>query len=180
MSDLEPLIFSGALTAFLLTGAAKLTLEQIISLVILVKKLKATIKCNYSLELGNLETRVSGKPEKHSSAVSREKLEPVGSRVRSRRVLPRPSNEEVALVEIKLTLGQRLKERRINQGLSQRELAKRLRSRQSRVAQMEAGDPTVSIDLLLRALFAAGAKKKDIAEAIFHRSELGTKSLCRE
>jgi len=31
---------------------------------------------------------------------------------------------------------------------------------------MEASDPAVSIDLLIRALFVAGAKKKDIARAI--------------
>jgi hypothetical protein len=31
---------------------------------------------------------------------------------------------------------------------------------------MEAGDPAVSVDLLIRALFAAGAKRKDIARAI--------------
>jgi hypothetical protein len=31
---------------------------------------------------------------------------------------------------------------------------------------MEAADPTVSIDLLLRALFALGAKPKDVAVAI--------------
>ena len=53
-----------------------------------------------------------------------------------------------------------------------RELAKRLRSSQSRVAKMEASDPAVSIDLLIRALLAAGAKKKDIAKAIAQTESL--------
>ena len=71
------------------------------------------------------------------------------------------SDEEAAFVELKLTLSASLKKCRTSQGLSQHELAKRLRSSQSRVAKMEASDPAVSLDLLIRALFAAGAKKKN-------------------
>jgi hypothetical protein len=36
----------------------------------------------------------------------------------------------------------------------------------TRCAKMEAADPTVSVDLLLRALFALGAKRRDIVAAI--------------
>jgi len=74
--------------------------------------------------------------------------------------------EEAAFVETKLALSQSLHDRRTAQGLSQAALAKRLTSSQSRVAKMEAADPTVSIDLLLRALFALGAKPRDVASAI--------------
>jgi hypothetical protein len=37
---------------------------------------------------------------------------------------------------------------------------------------MEASDPTVSVDLLIRALLATGANKKDIAKAIAQSESL--------
>jgi hypothetical protein len=77
--------------------------------------------------------------------------------------------EEAAFVETKLALSQSLRDRRRAQNVSQTTLAKRLSSSQSRVAKMEAADPTVSIDLLLRALFALGAKPRDVATAIQRR-----------
>ena len=103
---------------------------------------------------------------KNMKASKRKKLEAAGWKVGSTREFLGLSDEEAAFVELKLTLSNSLKKCRTNQGLSQTELAKRLRSSQSRVAKMEASDPAVSIDLLIRALLAAGAKKKDIAKAI--------------
>lgn len=77
--------------------------------------------------------------------------------------------EEAAFVETKLALSRSVRDRRTTRGLSQSALAKRLNSSQSRVAKIEAADPTVSIDLLLRALFALGAKPRDVASAIHKR-----------
>ena len=79
------------------------------------------------------------------------------------------SAEEAAFVETKLALSQSLRKRRTAQNMSQTALAKRLRSSQSRVAKMEAADATVSIDLLLRGLFALGAKPRDVAAALRRR-----------
>ena len=76
------------------------------------------------------------------------------------------SSEEIEFVELKLALSAELKDLRAEHGLSQVQLAQRLRSSQSRVAKMEASDPSVSIDLLIRGLLAAGASKGDIANAI--------------
>ncbi len=76
------------------------------------------------------------------------------------------SEEEVAFVDLKLALSTSLRERRTEQGLSQSALARRIGSSQSRVAKMEASDPTVSLDLLIRALLAMGASRRDIASAI--------------
>jgi len=76
------------------------------------------------------------------------------------------SAEEADYVELKLALSSTLKERRSSSGLSQGALAKKLGSSQSRVAKMEASDPTVSVDLLIRGLLATGASKSDIASAI--------------
>jgi ribosome-binding protein aMBF1 (putative translation factor) len=72
----------------------------------------------------------------------------------------------VALVETKLALSGSVRDRRMAQGLSQAELAKRLKASQSRIAKVKAADPTVSADLLLRALFALGATPTDVASAI--------------
>jgi DNA-binding XRE family transcriptional regulator len=76
------------------------------------------------------------------------------------------SDAEVALIETKLLLSRALRDRRKREGLSQEELARRLRSSQSRVAKMEAGDPSVSMDLLVRSLFVLGASSDDLARAI--------------
>jgi len=77
---------------------------------------------------------------------------------------------EEALVELKLTLSRRLRERRARNRLSQGQLAKLLGSSQSRVAKMEAGDPSVSIDLLVRSLLTMGATRKELADVIAHKN----------
>ena len=74
--------------------------------------------------------------------------------------------EEAALVEIKAALSRSLRARRTKQGKSQTAVARQLKSSQSRVAKMEAADPSVSVDLLLRALVALGATPRDIAKAL--------------
>ena len=76
------------------------------------------------------------------------------------------SAEEAAYVEMKVTLSRTLKERRIKKRLNQTQFAKLINSSQSRVAKMEAGDPSVSIDLLVKSLLALGASKKDVARSI--------------
>lgn len=76
------------------------------------------------------------------------------------------SPEEAAFIELKLALSKRLKQQRESQQLTQQALAKRIKSSQSRVAKMEAGDPSVSLDLIVRTLLSAGATAQDIAEAI--------------
>lgn len=76
------------------------------------------------------------------------------------------SAEESRFIELKLALSRWLRERREAQKLTQMELARQLRSSQSRIAKMEAGDPSVSLDLLIRSLFALGATKRDLAQVI--------------
>ena len=62
------------------------------------------------------------------------------------------SDEEAAYIEMKLALSEKLKQRRQRKRMTQADLAKLVRSSQSRVAKMEAGDPTVSMDLLVKSL----------------------------
>jgi len=76
------------------------------------------------------------------------------------------SPEESEHIEFKLELSRSLRERREKRKLTQADLAEQLGSSQSRVAKMEAGDPSVSIDLLVRSLFSLGAMKRDLGRII--------------
>lgn len=73
------------------------------------------------------------------------------------------SSEEAAVVEMKLALSDRLRVHRVRKGLTQGALARKIGSSQSRIAKLEAGAVGVSLDLLFRALFAAGVTPRDIA-----------------
>ncbi len=96
----------------------------------------------------------------------RAKLKAQGWSVGSAQDFLKLSDAESALVELRLALSHSLRSWRKRQGLSQVELARRLKSSQSRIAKMEAGDTSVSVDLLVRSLFAIGAKPKDLAKTI--------------
>ncbi len=76
------------------------------------------------------------------------------------------SPEESAYIEMKLALGKNLQERRKGKSLTQQQLAHLLKSSQSRVAKMEAGDPSVSLDLLVRSLLILGESRKSLAKIL--------------
>jgi len=78
----------------------------------------------------------------------------------------RLSPEEFIYVEMKLALSKNLQERRKDKSLTQEQLARLLRSSQSRVAKMEAGDPSVSLDLLVRSLLILGESRKSLAKIL--------------
>lgn len=99
-------------------------------------------------------------------STKKQRLEAAGWKVGSAAEFLGLSAEEAAFVELKVALGQSLRRWRTRQKLTQGELAVRLQSSQSRVAKMEAADPTVSVDLLVRSLLKLGARRKDIARAI--------------
>jgi ribosome-binding protein aMBF1 (putative translation factor) len=104
-------------------------------------------------------------------AAKRKRLEQAGWRVGSAEDFLELSKEEQALVEIKLALADAVRTQREKHHLSQSTLAARMRSSQSRVAKIEAGDPSVSLDLLVRAVLAAGATKKELAKALAAASQ---------
>ena len=76
------------------------------------------------------------------------------------------SMEELAYIELKLALSDTLKSKRVSKKITQAELARIMKSSQSRVAKMEAGDPTVSIDLLIKSLLALGVSKRELGRSI--------------
>jgi len=83
------------------------------------------------------------------------------------------SEEERAFVETKLALSAGVRERRQRQRLTQAQVARRLGSSQSRVAKLEAADPSVSMDLMVRSLLRLGATRADIARLIQRRRRVG-------
>jgi DNA-binding XRE family transcriptional regulator len=101
----------------------------------------------------------------------RARLERSGWKVGTVRDLLGLSKAEEALVELKLILSRGLRERRARRRLTQAQLARLLKSSQSRIAKMEAGDPSVSIDLLIRSLLAMGTTQKELAQVIGHKSK---------
>ena len=78
--------------------------------------------------------------------------------------------EENEYIEMKIRLSHYLKAFRKEQKLTQTQLANLIHSSQSRVVKMEHGDPSVSLDLLIRSLLAMGKTKHDLAEAILSES----------
>ncbi len=94
------------------------------------------------------------------------RLEATGWRVGSTSEFLELSPEESAYLEMKLELSRTLQDRRKRKRLTQHELARILKSSQSRVAKMESGDPSVSLDLLVRSLLALGTPKKSLLRAL--------------
>ena len=76
------------------------------------------------------------------------------------------SDQEMALIDVQVALAKELRRIRGSKRLSQAALAKRMGSGQSRVAKIESADPSVSLELTVRALLYAGASLKDIGTAI--------------
>ena len=82
------------------------------------------------------------------------------------------SEEEAAFVEVKLALASNLRQRRLKRRMTQSQLAKRLESSQSRVAKMEAGDRSVSLDLLVRSLLTVGVTRRELAKVISNSTRI--------
>ena len=76
------------------------------------------------------------------------------------------SEEEAMLVDLKLSLVDAVRQSRQKRGLSQIELAQRMGSSQSRVAKLETGDPSVSLDLIMRAFFVSGGTRQELQRAL--------------
>jgi DNA-binding XRE family transcriptional regulator len=99
----------------------------------------------------------------------RRKLEAAGWKVGDAAEFLGLSESESEFVEIKLALARRLRELREKRNWTQGDLAKRVGSSQSRVAKMEAADSTVSVDLLVRSLLAAGANRREVGRVVGSR-----------
>ncbi len=100
----------------------------------------------------------------------RRRLEARGWKIGTAQEFLRLSDGEALYIDLKVRLATDLRERRRRRSLTQADLAKRLRSSQSRIAKMEAGDPSVSLDLLIRSLLILGASRGELSRIISARS----------
>ena len=96
----------------------------------------------------------------------RDRLQQAGWRLGSAQDFLKLTDDEMALIEMRLALGRSLKERRLASGLTQQELASHVGSSQSRIAKMESADPAVSIDLFVRSLLKLGATRQELGRII--------------
>lgn len=71
------------------------------------------------------------------------------------------SDEENALVEVRVALFEAFQKMRKEKNLTQQEAAKLLNTSQSRISKLEKGDPSVTLDLMIKSLVTLGAKKED-------------------
>lgn len=100
----------------------------------------------------------------------RRRLEAKGWKVGTAQEFLQLTAEEAAYVELKAQLAIGLREWRRRRKLTQAELAKRLQSSQSRIAKMEAGDPSVSLDLLIRSLLTLGISRRELSRIMTARA----------
>lgn len=75
------------------------------------------------------------------------------------------SDAQAAMIEVKVLLAARLREKRVEVGLSQQQLAERLGTRQPAVARLESAS-RATVHALLRALLECGATLSDVAEVL--------------
>jgi len=97
---------------------------------------------------------------------TRKKLEAAGWKTGDAQDFLELSDAEAAFIEMKLALAEDLRALRKERHLNQTQVARIVGSSQSRVAKMEAADPSVSIDLLIKSLLKLGAARKDVAKAV--------------
>ena len=96
----------------------------------------------------------------------RDRLTKAGWRVGSAAEFLELTPQEQRYIELKVALSRCVRQRRLASDLTQQEFARLVKSSQSRIAKMEKGDPSVSIDLMIRSLLALGTTRREIAKAI--------------
>jgi DNA-binding XRE family transcriptional regulator len=73
---------------------------------------------------------------------------------------------EQEYIDIKIALSEKVREARKRRQLTQKEIATLIGSSQSRIAKIEAGDPSVSMDLQVKLLLALGVTREELGEVI--------------
>ena len=102
-------------------------------------------------------------------SAKRARLQQAGWKIGSAQEFLGLTEEEMALIEMRLALGRSLKQRRLASGMTQQQVASRVGSSQSRIAKMESADPAVSIDLFVRSLLKLGATRQEVGRIIARR-----------
>ena len=103
------------------------------------------------------------KPKNKGPKVTEEKSEWVQGSVKEFLSL---SDADMELIETRLAASRLLKATRQRKNLTQAAAAKALHTSQSRLAKMESGDPSVSLDLLVKSLYSLGITRKTLASTL--------------
>jgi DNA-binding XRE family transcriptional regulator len=96
----------------------------------------------------------------------RKNLEKAGFKVGTVQEFLGLSNEEMALIELKIRLIEMLIYARKSARVTQKGLAKLIGSSQPRVAKIESAGADISLDLICKALFALGVSQREIGKII--------------
>lgn len=104
----------------------------------------------------------------------RERLERAGFAVGDTQEFLGLGAAEMAVIDVRVALAQAVRDRRSRRlKVSQTEFGRRVGISESRVVKMEAGDPSVTIDLLMGSLFKSGSTPEEVARVLLS-SMLGT------
>ena len=76
------------------------------------------------------------------------------------------SDADMEYIEMRLAASRYLKSIRQAHNMTQKMVAMKLHTSQSRLAKMEAGDSSVSLDLLFKSLFSLGVSRKKLVQAL--------------
>lgn len=93
-------------------------------------------------------------------------LEKKGFRVGSAADFLDLTPEEESYIEIRLDISNLVKTKRSKRGWTQLQLARAMGSSQSRIAKIEAGDPSTSLDLMIKALLRLGVSRQEIGKLL--------------
>jgi len=99
----------------------------------------------------------------------KKRLEKAGFKVGTVQEFLGLTDEEAALIELKVQLIKMLKSARKTAEITQQELASLIASSQSRVAKVESNPADVSLDLICKALFALGVSRQAIGKVLASR-----------
>ncbi len=92
----------------------------------------------------------------------RQALEAAGFRIGDAEDFLELNEVERTLLHLRMALSRAVRQRRESQNLTQKQLAAKMKSSQSRVAKIETGAADVSLDLLFRGLFTVGGDLNDV------------------
>ena len=95
-----------------------------------------------------------------------ERLEKAGYQFTSTQKFLNLSDDEMAVIDLKISLIQKLRDVRKAAGVTQKQLAKLMKSSQSRVAMLESGSSDASLELICKALFVLGVSSKELGKTI--------------
>ena len=96
----------------------------------------------------------------------RERLERAGYKLTDTQKFLNFSEEEMSVIDLKISLIQKLRDVRKSAGVTQKQLAKLMKSSQSRVAMLESGSSDASLELICKALFTLGVSPKELGKTI--------------